>query len=121
MRKILTVLVLTLALLLPSGVALGKEFPAMTNVNPKKMWIIKFSQPVDINSVSNSEICVKDSGGKIINTILNLESDLKTIEMLLIENSYKDGDYVLTISKNITSNGKHLDEETILRFQVGNN
>jgi hypothetical protein len=77
---------------------------------------------VDINSVSNSEICVKDSGGKIINTILNLESDLKTIKiMLLSENYYKDGDYVLTISKNITSNGKHLDEETILRFQVGNN
>jgi len=118
MRKILTVLVLTLALLLPSGVALGKEFPAMTNVPLDKIWTINFNHPLKLSTVYHRNIYITDSKNTKILIGIDISRDNKTLTIKTAPSYLSDENYTIHLSSKLQdSRGNNL-EETILKFKT---
>lgn len=72
MKKLIVCLTLLGILLFPSSAFAVKEFPEKTLLHSNDSLTIKFSQPVDIDSIKNEFIYVENSNKILIPTILQM-------------------------------------------------
>ena len=117
MRKTLFITTLLLILLL-TGQATAKEWPAQTNVQINKTWAIWFNKSADVLTLNNGTIYIADSDGNIFPTELSIANDHKSV----LISPYRTTNYAygktyrLVVTNYITSNNKTLNESSTLTF-----
>ncbi|QXE18048.1 hypothetical protein B5S50_03870 [Clostridium sp. 001] len=80
----------------------AKELPQQNGVSINKIWNIKFNEKIDYKTLYNN-ITITDASGKMIDTILSLNNDCKTVTVTP-KGQYKPGQvYKITINKNVKS------------------
>ena len=97
-----------------------KLFPLKINVLPEKVWSVAFSEAIDISSVNEQTVYVKDkTTSEIMNVRCEASSD-KSISVLFPENGYKTNHlYVLVLDKGLKSaSGAMIKEPVVLYFTV---
>lgn len=128
MRKLLTTITLSLALMFTSVVPVFAaekptpqnasvlaidqtylEWDAKKEVPVNKVWSIKFNSPVLASTVNAQNIYVVNSGNLTQKTTLTLASDNKTIKVNPPIEGYKPGvSYTLYILKSVSSANPHI-------------
>ena len=82
--------------------AYAKELPQQNGVSINKIWNIKFNAKMDDKTLYNN-ITITDASGKMIDTILRLNNDCKTVTVTP-KVQYTPGEvYKITINKNVKS------------------
>ena len=100
-----------------------KTFTApQTGVAPNKVWYIKFSEELDLNSFNASNAYVLDENGERIPVGYNLSNGGQTVEISLLGgNTYKPGaTYYLFIEDTVKTKlgGKKLKEKVQMQFSI---
>lgn len=114
MRKMLCLVILFMCLFQTEVIA--KEFPKQVDVPLEKVWTILFNSPVDMTSVNSSTIFVKNSSNLEVPTTLTLSSDGKSVYVDAVPDYAMDGEYLLTVTTGVKSNGKNLNEASQIAF-----
>lgn len=122
MKKITMMLVMTMFLVLNINGVSAKELPQRLIEDINKTWTITFSEPVDINSVSDETIYVRYDSNKIKFPVSYEFNEDYTKVIVIPSTSYPLGTAMdLVISDNLVSkNGNKLSEMVTLPFAVGN-
>lgn len=110
MRKISKILLIALLCTMMIGLNAyaeydfdGKEFAEKQHINPSKVWMIKFKQPVQINDSISEEIYVEDDKGLKVNLEVIKGSDNKSL-LVKPKGYYRQGKkYHLYVGENIMS------------------
>jgi len=91
-----------------------------TNVEPDKAWDFSFSFPLNPETVNSTNITVKDSNDKPVQTTINLTNNNKTISISPPSGGYKKGEtYSLHIENGISySDGEPVSKPYDLTFEV---
>lgn len=90
--------------------AFAKTFESKTNVDPHKVWTIKFNK--DIKTVDIS-LFNKDNLG--IAYGIEIDKNLVVVTSLL---DYQEGDYILKVTSARAKDGSYLKEPTEIKFTV---
>lgn len=93
------------------------ELDSKVTTDVNKVWTIKFSKPLNVNSVNSDTIYVKDANGNIVDTTLQVENNIVKVSP---KNPYKIGQaYTLYIGPDIqTESGKKLKTAVKFNFTV---
>lgn len=93
------------------------ELDSKVTTDVNKVWTIKFSKPLDVNSVNSNTVYVKDANGNIVDTTLQVENNIVKVSP---KNPYKIGQaYTLYIGPDIqTESGKKLKTAVKFNFTV---
>ena len=130
MRRVLniakTVMIAALFLSMPiTAFAAGEEvvnMPTKQEVSITKPWTAKFNLELDVNTINDKNILVKDSKGNNIKVTVVPGKDPKTITIYPPTGGYIPGEsYSLELSKAIKNkNGKNLSKVTKMSFKTSN-
>jgi hypothetical protein len=126
MKKILITIIMSIVLLfifsLPTFASTPLEvitLPAQSNVSIDKEWNIRFSTPVDINTL-NDNLILKDSNGTLFNIYPTVNPLDSTVIIVKHITPFKNGtNYILTVNSGIKSlTDKTLSKTTQLSFST---
>jgi len=83
-----------------------QEWPeTKNNVVKNKVWTIEFSQPLDVSSLSESCVYVKDVNNNVFPTKCDLSEDKKYMTVSPLQSYVSEGWYYLYIPQDIMSQG----------------
>ena len=97
----------------------SKEIKQKTTSDLKKSWTIKFNKDIDILSINNESVFIKNAQGKKLDVILKKDNSNNGI-IVSPKNSYIPGEkYTIFVTKNVKEkNGMHLKEDNYMNFNV---
>lgn len=119
MKKIISMLVLTICILLTGVTVSAKELPSMENIDTTKVFSVTFSRGIDENTIQDN-IYIADANNNIHKTKL-VVSDNKKIVYIIPCVEYKlNTEYRLTINTNIkaATNDIYLKEAVYMNFKT---
>ncbi len=95
--------------------------PDKTNVEAAKAWTVKFSLPVDGNTIKKSNIYITDSSGNIFNDFkVELQQDCKTVVISPLRPYTPGQTYYLKINSNIKAqDGQSILSPVTMKFTIG--
>ena len=97
-----------------------KTWPQETTTDTHKVWTVKFSTPMDLNTVNSDNIYVTDDSNLLVKTTLTRSEDGASV-MVSPNNAYTVGKkYWLFITGGITTNGgkQYLSKPGAVPFMV---
>ncbi|NLN49568.1 MAG: hypothetical protein GX154_10905, partial [Clostridiales bacterium] len=99
-----------------------EELPKMDKVYPNETITIPFEKPLSPKSVTNENICVKDSKDNKIPILATLGDDFQTIIIEPDETEYKSGEiYTLYVNKGVKYlTGRNLEPGLKMEFTISN-
>lgn len=105
---------------LAAGLSIN-SVPDKVNVEPTKVWTVKFNLPVDGNTVNKSNIYIKDSAGNIFNDFnVQLQQDKKSVTVSPLRPYVSGQTYSLEINKNLKAqNGESIIGPVTMKFTIG--
>jgi kumamolisin len=95
-------------------------WPLRTTTDTKKVWTVKFSAPVDWNSMTSSCIYVADDSNQSVSTTLTPSSDVASVQVSPV-NEYTIGkEYWLYITNRVTVNSgsQNLSKPVVMPFMI---
>lgn len=96
-----------------------KDWENQITDDVKKIWNITFNQAIDVDSLSDKTIIVRDELNKKVDVLLQVSIDGRTLEILPINDYIVGKSYKLYISSEVKSNdGKFLNSPIRMTFTV---
>lgn len=107
---------------LAAGLSIN-SVPDKTNVEPTKVWTIKFNQAVDRNTINKSNIYIKDSYGNKFNDFnVQLQQDNKSVTVSPLRPYAAGQTYSLEINNNVKAqNGGAIISPVTMKFTTASN
>lgn len=97
-----------------------KTWTQLSTTNPHKAWTVKFSTPIDSNTVTNSNIYMTNDSNQAVSTTLAQSSDRTSVQVSAITAYIPGNKYWIFITGGITANGgkQHLSQPVAIPFTV---
>ncbi|MEK5039861.1 RCC1 domain-containing protein [Sporosarcina sp. FSL K6-3457] len=99
-----------------------ETFDAKTNVEPNKVWYIRFNEELDINSVNRNNVYIENEVGERVSVGHEISDDAKTLEIRLQgDGAYTLGaTYYLFIENTVKTkySQKNLKKKYQMQFQI---
>lgn len=100
MKKIISMLVLTICILFTGATVSARELPRMDNINTTKVFLVTFNRAIDENTIQDN-IYIADPNNNIHKTKLVVSDNKKLVYIIPCVEYGKGVEYRLTINTNI--------------------
>ncbi|SHJ57413.1 leucine-rich repeat domain-containing protein [Paramaledivibacter caminithermalis] len=112
------VIIITLIMVLAATLSVNAvELPSKTDISIEKTWTIEFNMEVDESTVNTNNIYITDSKGGVVDSIVKLRKDKRSVYIIPRENYDYGETYCIHINNKVRStSGNYLREKVEMEF-----